>query len=203
MKKLLKLSPANGRTFRPNSEHKSAKLWAPLPTRSIVGCIELLKGLSPPVLAKDDVIKKCFQQLGLIQGVDHIDGFNLLSPTLQAIQLHNPEFRYELEVGFLGLFKRLAVVMPHAAQVFPFLYKAVGLDGAHCKRVKVRNRPRMLLKQNTLLMLTGRTPNNSMTILAFSICYSENSDDISHLLRLCIQSGLPLNSTDITIVTDG
>ena len=35
-----------------------------------------------------------------------------------------------------------------------------------------------------LTVISGRIPGNEMTILAFVISYSENSDDISYLLDL-------------------
>ncbi len=41
-----------------------------------------------------------------------------------------------------------------------------------------------------------------MTILGFTICYSENSGDIGDLLNMLLEAGINLNEKDITIMSD-
>jgi len=51
-------------------------------------------------------------------------------------------------------------------------------------------------------LITTRLPNNKMCILAFYLCYSENSFDMNNFLKFLSDNGLNLNQEDITIITD-
>jgi hypothetical protein len=159
--------------------------------------------LIPSVFASDSVIKHSMAAVPVVSYFDHLDGFALLEPTLDAVRVYNPMFWYCLETSSVyDTLMRVTIIMPHAVETFPYNFKVIGIDGAHCGQVVVQLSPRALLKQNTLIMITSRTPNNEMTILAFSLVYSENAVDISHLLQSCLDHGLPLNEPDITSITD-
>jgi hypothetical protein len=139
----------------------------------------------------------------IVSQFEHLEGFSLLEPTLDAVRAYNPMFYYNLETSTVfDTLMRVTIIMPHAVETFPYNFKVIGIDGAHCGPIVVQLAPRALLKQNTLLMITSRTPNNEMTILAFSLVYSENAEDLGHLLQSCLDQGLPLNSSDMTTITD-
>lgn len=154
-------------------------------------------------VATVDVIKKCMALTGRLQPEDHITALQTLPAELQAIQDLNPTFNYLLEVqGPFDIFRRLTVVMPHAKEACNYTFKVYGLDGAHTDAIVVQKNPRTIMKQNTLLAVTSRMPNNNITLLAFTICYSENIEDVTHLFDACIAVGLPLNEPDASIISD-
>lgn len=166
---------------------------------------------SENVKATDDVIKKAMLEFGRILPEEHITGYDLLAPSLAATKELNRNFHYKLETmdnvtqcGAVtnNVLKRLTVMLPHAVECYSDLYKVVGIDGAHMTPVVVRSNPRKLTKQTTITMLTGRTPNNHNTILAYTISYSENSEDISHMLQFCLDNGLPLNDPGLAVISD-
>ncbi len=171
-------------------------------TRTVAIITQAMLDLRPRVSVSPDVIKKCMALVGRVKAVDHLDGYRALEPTLFSLKLLNPTFRYKLQTGVFDTLLRVSIVMPHAVESFPYHFKVIGIDGAHCKLIELKTSPRTLLKQNTLTMITSRTANNEMSILAFTVTYSENSLDIIDLLQDCLDAGLPFNAADISVITD-
>ncbi len=147
-------------------------------------------------------IKRGLQVTGQVLPAQHIEGFRKMWQSVRALKRLNPTVSVKLELDAMHAFKSLTVVLPHSRAAMDHLYKVVGLDAAHCKRILIKKKPRTLLKQNTLSMLTGRTFNNSIIILAYTISYSENAEDMSALLTHCLETGLPLNNSNMVVLSD-
>eukprot|EP01034_Spumella_vulgaris_P023690 gene23690-29935_t len=128
-------------------------------------------------------------------------GFKSLLPWLECMKEYNPGLlhRHErYEEGAAGVkphqldrLKRLAVVFPHSAKSFPYLFK-----------------PRQLFDDMVLTYVTARTPSNRMIILGVSISPVESADNIKFLLKLLMDredeggAAIPLNDPSVVVASD-
>jgi hypothetical protein len=121
--------------------------------------------------------------------------------------------RYEEGAGVephqVDRLRRLALVFPHAAKSFPYLFQVIGIDSAHIKPIVYTLQPsRMLFQGMVMTYVTARTPSNRMIILGVSISPSESSENIQFLLKLLMDAeseggaAIPLNSPSVVVASD-
>src|SRR4051812_25887255 len=103
-------------------------------SRHIEQIVDMLRSSADmPMSATVDVVKKALELFGNPSYDEQIESFKALEPALAAIKELNPTFQYRLEADdLLHYFKRVTIVMPHAVEAMPYLFKVYGLDGAHC-----------------------------------------------------------------------
>jgi hypothetical protein len=149
----------------------------------------------------------------------HDKGFKYLLPWLECMRAENPGLEYRFERYkeddelplplALGKLKHVALVFPHSAQAFPYLFRIIGIDCAHIKPIVHSIKPvRILFHGSVLTLVTGRTPGNKMIILGLSLSPTESLESIEFLLKLLMDpeseggAGIPLNREDIVVTSD-
>ena len=133
---------------------------------------------------------------------DHLEGFNLIQAQLSLLAERNNGFVYNIETNETNNeLKSISVLMHYANRILEYSFKIIGLDAGHMKDIVIDNKLTKL-KKMFIYLLTTRLPNNKMCILAFYLCYSENSFDMNNFLMFLSNNGLNLNQEDITIITD-
>jgi hypothetical protein len=171
-----------------------------------------------PINASVSVIKKAIRTRKFDHNV-HEKGFESLLPWLDCMKEENPGLLYRFERYLEGeegvgpervdRLKRLALVFPHAAKSFPYLFQVIGIDSAHVKPIIYSLKPtRLLFEGMVLTYVTARTPSNRMIILGVSISPTESSENIQFLLKLLMDAegeggaAIPLNSPSIVVASD-
>ena len=176
--------------------------------RMSIGSIAATMGEQLPTAHRPtrDVVKKAVQankkrnQVDQLQAINHLVDISEMSSFLSSVKALNPEFHFKIN-DINGIFENVLVVMPYAAAVMACSYKFIGIDGGHGKEVIVGT-DEEVLRTVHIISLTTRSPNNKMSLLAFVICYSENSADIKALIDFSASHGIIFNRPDLTLFSD-
>ena len=136
------------------------------------------------------VIKKVTAEVGHLKTLDHLNGFLLLEPFLEAMKISNPGFIYRLSLDGsitdkIQSFLRLCFCMPYTKSIVNggYYMKVLGIDTAHLKDIVLSKKsPRTMIQKGCVGLLTTRLINNKQLILAVKFGYSENTEDFINIL---------------------
>ena len=133
----------------------------------------------------------------------HIEGFSYLKYYLLRLKDLNAGFEYRLDPPNGGQFNRVMILLPHSINAFPHCFNVVGVDTANMDSVSLKElstiQGRSIFKCK-LTFVSSRTLNNEMLPLAFMLSMTESVLDIVCLLRLCKESGLAINRSEVTVL---
>lgn len=154
----------------------------------------------------------------VIKSVDYVESYKKLKPYLEVMKRLNPSMEYKIEKDRHNKVVRTLVLMPYAAHAMSACFNVIGIDTAHMSTIKL---PKItseqiynlceysvpegggyLLEKMVVTVVSGRTYNNEMIILAYCLHYTESGMDAYKFFEFLTTHGVPLNRAEITIFTD-
>ena len=125
------------------------------------------------------------------------------------MKARNQQFEFKVENDQSDHVARLAKLLPWSLILLQISLPDIGLDGAHMKKIVLKDLSdeelrkmlpqlnieddKKLLRNLTLIDITGRAVDDKQMMYAFSLGYHENSSDMAFLIDFCIEKGLSLN----------
>lgn len=164
-----------------------------------------------------DKVKKACQLISRQNLEMHCESLQNIIPWLEIMKEKNHGFNYfvDRDPPYFTL-KRIVCVMPYTAAMVGSIYlqKVMGLDSAFIKDILMTSEKctvedgdgnevkKAVFEGMKMILLSGKTCNNNMAILAFSLSFSENTEEVKCLLEKCLESNVRLRDKSLTIISD-